>query len=58
MDIFKIILIYGTSPVGIILIKEAGGIINDIDLNNIENIKVITSSPNISEKFNEKISNF
>ena len=43
---------------GIILIKEAGGIINDIDLNNIENIKVITSSPNISEKFNEKISNF
>ena len=25
---------------GIILIKEAGGVINDIDLNNIKNIKL------------------
>ncbi len=43
---------------GIILIKEAGGIINDIDLNNIKNIKVIASNPNISTKFQEKLSNF
>ena len=40
---------------GIIIIKEAGGIINDIDLNNTKNIKVITSSPNINAKFIEKI---
>ena len=35
---------------GIILVKEAGGIINDIDLSNHENIKVITSSANIDAK--------
>ena len=29
---------------GIILIKEAGGVINDIDLNNIKNIKVMASN--------------
>tara|TARA_Y100000817_G_scaffold230960_1_gene183375 strand:+ start:806 stop:1540 length:735 start_codon:yes stop_codon:yes gene_type:complete len=40
---------------GIIIIKEAGGIINDIDLKNTKNIKVITSSPNINAKFIEKI---
>ena len=43
---------------GIILIKEAGGIINDIDLNSNKNIKVIASNPNISSKFQEKLSNF
>ena len=43
---------------GIILIKEAGGVINDIDLNNIKNIKVIASNPNISSKFQEKLTNF
>ena len=40
---------------GIIIIKEAGGIINDIDLNITKNIKVITSSPSINAKFIEKI---
>ena len=35
---------------GIILIKEAGGLINDIDLNKTENIKVIASSVDINEK--------
>ena len=35
---------------GIILIKEAGGIINDIDLNKTENIKVIASSEDINAK--------
>ena len=43
---------------GIILIKEAGGIINDIDLNKIENIKVIASSEDINAKLIEKINNF
>ena len=43
---------------GIILIKEARGVINDINLNNINNIKVMASSVNISAKFQEKLSNF
>ena len=43
---------------GIILIKEAGGIINDIDLNKTENIKVIASSEDINAKLIEKINNF
>jgi len=43
---------------GIIIIKEAGGIINDIDLNNIGNIKVLASSTEINTKFIEKIDNF
>ena len=43
---------------GLIIIKEAGGVINDIDLNNHNNLNVIASSPNINEKFVKKISNF
>ena len=43
---------------GIILIKEAGGIINNIDLTNISNIKVLASSTEINTKFIEKIVNF
>ena len=43
---------------GIVLIKEAGGIINSIDLNTIKNIKVIASSTGISAKLNEKLGNF
>ncbi len=43
---------------GIILVKEAGGIINDIDLGKIENIKIIASSSDINAKFLEKIDNF
>ena len=43
---------------GIIIIKEAGGIINDIDLSNIGNIKVLASSTEINTKFIEKIDNF
>ena len=43
---------------GIILIKEAGGIINNIDLNKTQNLKVIASSTDISTKFNEKLHNF
>ena len=43
---------------GIVLVKEAGGIINDINLNNIENINGIASNPNINTKFQEKLHNF
>ncbi len=43
---------------GIILVKEAGGIINDIDLIKTDKIKVIASNPNISAKFEENLLNF
>ena len=43
---------------GLIIIKEAGGVINNIDLNNHKNLDVIASSPNINDKFIKKISNF
>ena len=43
---------------GIVLIKEAGGVINDIDLNSIKNIKVLASSAEINAKFIEKLGNF
>ena len=43
---------------GVILIKEAGGIINDIDLTVNENIKVIASSPDINDKLHKKLTNF
>jgi len=43
---------------GIILIKEAGGLINQIDLSINENLKVIASSTDINEKMLEKLNNF
>ncbi len=43
---------------GIILVKEAGGIISDINLNNNENIKVIASNSNIGSKLRKKLDNF
>ena len=43
---------------GIIIIKEAGGIINEINLSNHSNIKIITSSSRINEKMLEKLKNF
>ena len=43
---------------GIVLVKEAGGIINDIDLTVNENIKVIASSPDINDKLHKKLANF
>ena len=43
---------------GIILIKEAGGIINDINLDETENLSVTASSVNIRSKFEEKLHNF
>jgi len=43
---------------GIIMIKEAGGIINEIDLTSLKNIKVLASSAEINAKFIKKIDNF
>tara|TARA_B100000035_G_scaffold226367_1_gene194795 strand:- start:233 stop:943 length:711 start_codon:yes stop_codon:yes gene_type:complete len=43
---------------GIILVKEAGGIINKIDLAAHKNIKIIASSPDINSKLHEKLTNF
>ena len=43
---------------GIILIKEAGGIINNIDLNKNNNLKVLASNPSINDKLVKKLVNF
>jgi len=43
---------------GIIIVNEAGGVLNKIDLNNNKNIKIIASSPDINSKLLEKLNNF
>ena len=43
---------------GIILIKEAGGIINEIDLDKIDEINIIASNQDINHKFLENVINF
>jgi myo-inositol-1(or 4)-monophosphatase len=43
---------------GIIIVKEAGGIVNEIDLSKNDNIKIRASSVAINEKMLEKLSNF
>ena len=43
---------------GIILVKEAGGILNELDLTNHKNIKIIASSANINSKLIQKLKNF
>ena len=43
---------------GIILVKEAGGVLNEIDLSFNQNIKIIASSANINTKLLEKLHNF
>ena len=43
---------------GIIIVKEAGGIINEIDLSSLQNIKVLASSAEINAKLIEKLDNF
>ena len=43
---------------GIILIKEAGGVINKIDPDNNQNIKVIASSSDISQKLQQILDKF
>ena len=43
---------------GIILVKEAGGILSEIDLSIHQCIKIIASSTSISSKLLEKLVNF
>ncbi len=43
---------------GIVLVQEAGGIVQDLNLDNIQNVNVMASNPNIAIKFQEKIANF
>jgi len=43
---------------GIVLVKEAGGTLNEIDLSNNKNIKIIASSTDINSKLLEKLTNF
>ena len=43
---------------GALLVQEAGGIINEIDLSTLKNIKVLASSAEINEKFIKKIDKF
>ena len=43
---------------GIILIKEAGGLLNEIDLSVNKNLKIIASTPDINSKLLKKIDNF
>ena len=43
---------------GIILVKEAGGLLNEIDLSINKNIKIIASSTDINTKLLKKLVNF
>ena len=43
---------------GIILVKEAGGVLNEIDLSKNKNIKIIASSTDIKSKLLKKLTNF
>ena len=43
---------------GIVIVKEAGGVINEIDLSQTKNIDVIACTPDIHQKILEKIDNF
>ena len=43
---------------GLIIIKEAGGITNNIDLNKKNNIKILASNSSINDKLVKKLANF
>ena len=43
---------------GIVLVTEAGGILKDLNINDLKNVNVIASNPNINIEFYEKIMNF
>ena len=43
---------------GVIILKEAGGLINEIDISNFKNINIIASNPDINGKLKEKLVNF
>ena len=43
---------------GIVLVKDAGGVLNEINLSINNNIKIIASSADINSKLLGKLSNF
>ena len=43
---------------GILILKEAGGLINDVDISKLKDIKIIASNPNINTKFSKKLAKF
>ena len=43
---------------GIVIVKEAGGIVNEIDLSKNENVKIIASTTDINSKLLEYLDNF
>ena len=43
---------------GLVIVKEAGGQVNDFDLNKVNDINIIASSTSISEKLQENLINF
>ena len=43
---------------GVIILKEAGGLINEIDISNGKDINIIASNPDINVKLKEKLVNF
>ena len=43
---------------GLVIVKEAGGVINEINLNIYKDHNIIASSPDINDKLLEKIGNF
>ena len=57
-DIFKKDLNLWDIAAGIVIVKEAGGIINELDLSENKNIKIIASSTDINAKLLEKLNNF
>ena len=43
---------------GLVLVKESGGILNEVNLTKNENLEIIASSPNINEKMLKKLGKF
>ena len=43
---------------GLILVKEAGGLIEEIDMTQTKKLKIIASTPDINSKLKEKLPNF
>ena len=43
---------------GIIIVEEAGGILNEIDLSSINNVKIIASNNSINNRLIQKLKNF
>ena len=43
---------------GVIILKEAGGLINKFDITGTQDINIIASNPDINSKFKEKLINF